>query len=193
MGATGEKRRMHEALQREGGSVANLRGRIAELEGLIGKLRRDQTALEAENGTLRTALASARAEAERCVGGAAQLVAEKSGAEQMADKQAECRLAAEKKMSELVADGARLRSHNDALRVENADLWQRLKQFEAENVVMRGQLRGADVLAQGLRGEVVGLHTRLQHLHHSRSDQELPRSQIPSPLWEPVPTGPVVR
>jgi len=152
-----EQPRLCEAVNRESATANLLRGRISELEVLIGGLRRSQTKLEADNSNLRIALTAARDEAHRSVEASALLVAERFTAEVDAEKHSASKLELERRVSAVSEDNSRFREKADELRGEYATLQRRTQAVEAENVMLRGHLKGSQVLAGALRTEVDNL------------------------------------
>mmetsp|Transcript_149259 Transcript_149259/g.388208 ORF Transcript_149259/g.388208 Transcript_149259/m.388208 type:complete len:533 (+) Transcript_149259:45-1643(+) len=178
-----EQPRLNEALQRERAASASLRARVTELEGLIGNLRRAQTSMESENISLRTALDGARAEAHRTVEGSAQLVADRFGAEQDANTHLNMRREAERKHAMALRECELLREQGEVLRGDHSAMQSRLQQVEADNVLLRGKLKGAEVLASGLREECAGLNTRAQF--QQLQEEQAPRPASPLPQQKP--------
>uniref|UniRef100_A0A7R9ZYP8 Uncharacterized protein n=1 Tax=Pyrodinium bahamense TaxID=73915 RepID=A0A7R9ZYP8_9DINO len=138
---------LREALQRESATASSLRGRIAELEGVIASLRRGLTRMGAENGGLRMELVAARAEADRRVAASSQLAADRCGVERLAESRERGRQLAEHQASLLASEGSRLRRQGEALRGDNAKLWAEVRRLEAENIVLLSHARSVGVLA----------------------------------------------
>eukprot|EP00927_Polykrikos_kofoidii_P077830 TRINITY_DN74739_c0_g1_i1.p1 TRINITY_DN74739_c0_g1~~TRINITY_DN74739_c0_g1_i1.p1 ORF type:complete len:512 (-),score=107.50 TRINITY_DN74739_c0_g1_i1:61-1596(-) len=152
---------LREDMRRAEGTTQSLRGRIAELENIITEHRRGRIAVDAENGRLKNALAAAQADAERSAAMASCLASERGEAEQFADELAKWRCDAEMRISQLASEGAHLRSRSDQVRADGKRVQERAGNLEAENILLRGQLHGADVLVRGLREECSRLQKRL--------------------------------
>jgi len=155
--------RVREELQQEVLCSRSLRGRISELEGLLAASRRAQTRLEADNSSLHMALDNARGEAQRGAQASVELVAGRYGAEQDVERQASLRREAERRCEVAAAEAERLRRQAEVLRNDHSSLQQRVQAAEAENVLLRGQLRGAEKMLSGLRQECHNLNTRVQY------------------------------
>lgn len=134
---------MQEELQYQSAAAVKLRERVEGLEREATQLRRELTRLGAENGGLRTELQSAKSEAQRWAGESAKLVAHRQKAELETGGQERSLYAAQQHISNLSSDAAQLRRQMDTMRHENGRLWSEMRRVEAENIILRSQVKGA--------------------------------------------------
>jgi len=179
--AAAEAPRWQEAVHREAALAGSLRTRLAELEDLVGDLRRAHTALDGENGSLRSQLARSQAEVESCLNASSQLVMEKGGVEKLADEKSSHCVQLEHRIGLLNAEVSRLRAHNETLNADNLQFRSRAENLEAETVMLRGRVNGLESVVRGLKGECSDLNLRNLHA----ADVDIGRGLVRA--WSPAP------